>query len=56
MRALVELVRAPAALTVPGDVLAGATAAGAVRRPRAALAVAVAHPLAKRLSARVSTT
>ncbi|MEV4021174.1 UbiA family prenyltransferase, partial [Nonomuraea angiospora] len=35
MRALLELVRAPAALTVPGDVLAGATAAGTVRWPRA---------------------
>ncbi|MFE1291267.1 SCO3242 family prenyltransferase [Streptomyces sp. NPDC058751] len=31
-RALYELVRAPAALTVPGDVLAGATAAGAPLR------------------------
>ncbi|NOL39947.1 UbiA family prenyltransferase [Kribbella sandramycini] len=35
MRALVELVRAPAALTVPGDVLAGAVAAGDLRVGRA---------------------
>ncbi|MGH3385158.1 MAG: SCO3242 family prenyltransferase [Nocardioidaceae bacterium] len=33
---LVELVRAPAALTVPGDVLAGAVAAGDLRPRRAA--------------------
>ncbi|TLQ41947.1 SCO3242 family prenyltransferase [Streptomyces marianii] len=33
-RTLVELVRAPAALTVPGDVLAGAAAAGEAFRPR----------------------
>ncbi|GLZ11780.1 transferase [Actinomadura sp. NBRC 104425] len=31
MRALAELVRAPAALSVPGDVLSGAAAAGALR-------------------------
>ncbi|MEV0231811.1 SCO3242 family prenyltransferase [Nonomuraea sp. NPDC050786] len=38
MRALLELVRAPAALSVPGDTMAGAAAAG--RRPAAGLAVA----------------
>src|SRR5690606_18979266 len=38
MRALLELVRAPAALSVPGDTLAGAAAAG--RRPAAGLALA----------------
>ncbi|WP_405056484.1 UbiA family prenyltransferase [Kribbella sp. NBC_01505] len=35
LRALVELVRAPAGLTVPGDVLAGAAAAGDLRVGRA---------------------
>ncbi|MGA5758889.1 SCO3242 family prenyltransferase [Nonomuraea bangladeshensis] len=38
MRALLELVRAPAALSVPGDTLAGAAAAG--RRPAPGLALA----------------
>ncbi|MGV0094788.1 SCO3242 family prenyltransferase [Streptomyces californicus] len=38
--AAVRLVRAPAALTVPGDVLAGMLSSGARLRPRAALAVA----------------
>ncbi|MFI7706120.1 SCO3242 family prenyltransferase [Nonomuraea sp. NPDC049480] len=38
MRALLELVRAPAALSVPGDTMAGAAAAG--RRPKAGLALA----------------
>ncbi|WP_083933228.1 SCO3242 family prenyltransferase [Kribbella catacumbae] len=33
LKDLVELVRAPAALTVPGDVLAGAVAAGNLRSP-----------------------
>ncbi|PWU62411.1 4-hydroxybenzoate polyprenyltransferase, partial [Micromonospora globispora] len=33
-----ELVRAPAALSVPGDVLAGASAAGALDRRTPALA------------------
>ncbi|ONI76709.1 4-hydroxybenzoate polyprenyltransferase [Kribbella sp. ALI-6-A] len=36
LKALVELVRAPAALTVPGDVLAGAVAAGDLRPARMA--------------------
>lgn len=36
LKDLVELVRAPAALTVPGDVLAGAVAAGDLRPARAA--------------------
>ncbi len=36
LKDLVELVRAPAALTVPGDVLAGAVAAGDLRPGRAA--------------------
>lgn len=40
MGAALRLVRAPAALTVPGDVLAGVLSAGARLRPRAALAVA----------------
>ncbi|RQW90262.1 4-hydroxybenzoate polyprenyltransferase, partial [Micromonospora globispora] len=35
---LAELVRAPAALSVPGDVLAGASAAGALDRRTPALA------------------
>ena len=35
LKALVELVRAPAGLTVPGDVLAGAAAAGDLRVGRA---------------------
>ncbi|MEU6729768.1 SCO3242 family prenyltransferase [Nonomuraea wenchangensis] len=38
MRALLELVRAPAALSVPGDTMAGAAAAG--RRPAPGLALA----------------
>ncbi|GAA4509272.1 SCO3242 family prenyltransferase [Nonomuraea ferruginea] len=38
MRALLELVRAPAALSVPGDTIAGAAAAG--RRPAPGLALA----------------
>ncbi|MGI5270459.1 SCO3242 family prenyltransferase [Nonomuraea sp. CA-218870] len=38
MRALLELIRAPAALSVPGDTMAGAAAAG--RRPAAGLALA----------------
>ncbi|RGA00559.1 prenyltransferase, partial [Microbispora triticiradicis] len=33
MRAWLELVRAPAALSVPGDTLAGAAAAGRAARP-----------------------
>jgi len=39
-RDVVELVRAPAALSVPGDVLAGATAAGTLGPRTAALAAA----------------
>jgi hypothetical protein len=38
---LVELVRAPAALTVPGDVIAGAVAAGNLRPARVAGLAAV---------------
>ncbi|GAA2556158.1 UbiA family prenyltransferase [Winogradskya consettensis] len=40
LRALAELVRAPAALSVPGDVVAGAAAAGVVGRGSAGLASA----------------
>ncbi len=40
MADLVELVRAPAALSVPGDVIAGAAAAGALSRRTPALAAA----------------
>ncbi|MBP2708432.1 UbiA family prenyltransferase [Microbispora sp. RL4-1S] len=40
MRDLVDLVRAPAALSVPGDVVAGAAAAGALDRRTAGLASA----------------
>ncbi|MFC3737438.1 UbiA family prenyltransferase, partial [Paractinoplanes deccanensis] len=40
LRDLAELVRAPAALSVPGDVVAGAAAAGALRRSTAGLAAA----------------
>ncbi|MDQ7903043.1 UbiA family prenyltransferase [Phytohabitans sp. ZYX-F-186] len=40
LRALVELVRAPAALSVPGDVVAGAAAGGAFRPRTAGLAAA----------------
>jgi hypothetical protein len=39
-RALIDLVRAPAALSVPGDVVAGAAAAGALRPRTAGLAAA----------------
>jgi UbiA prenyltransferase family len=39
-RDLVELVRAPAALSVPGDALAGAVAAGTLGRPTVGLAAA----------------
>ncbi|MEH1126107.1 SCO3242 family prenyltransferase [Micromonospora sp. CPCC 206061] len=39
-RALVDLVRAPAALSVPGDVVAGAAAAGTLRPRTAGLAAA----------------
>lgn len=39
-RALAELVRAPAALSVPGDLVAGAAAAGALSRRTPALAAA----------------
>jgi 4-hydroxybenzoate polyprenyltransferase len=39
VRALVELVRAPAALSVPGDVVAGAAAAGALGRRTPLLAL-----------------
>jgi len=38
LRALVELIRAPAALSVPGDVVAGASAAGVLDRRTAGLA------------------
>lgn len=38
LRDLIELVRAPAALSVPGDVIAGAAAAGALDRRTAGLA------------------
>ncbi|WP_431899756.1 SCO3242 family prenyltransferase [Nonomuraea sp. bgisy101] len=38
MRALLELIRAPAALSVPGDTMAGAAAAGLPARPGPALA------------------
>ncbi|MGV9303270.1 SCO3242 family prenyltransferase [Nonomuraea sp. NPDC004354] len=38
MRALLELVRAPAALSVPGDTMAGAAAAGSPARPGTAVA------------------
>jgi len=38
LRTLADLVRAPAALTVPGDVIAGAAAAGALGRRTAGLA------------------
>ncbi|WP_067500072.1 SCO3242 family prenyltransferase [Actinoplanes sp. TFC3] len=40
MKAFVELVRAPAALSVPGDVIAGAAAAGVLNRRSAGLAAA----------------
>ncbi len=40
LRAAVRLVRAPAALTVPGDVLAGMVSSGARLRPRVAVAAA----------------
>jgi 4-hydroxybenzoate polyprenyltransferase len=42
LRALVELVRAPAVLSVPGDVVAGAAAAGALERRTLGLAAASA--------------
>ncbi|WP_344946429.1 UbiA family prenyltransferase, partial [Actinomadura miaoliensis] len=42
MRALVELVRAPAALSVPGDVLSGAAAAGGLRGVRGPAGLAAA--------------
>ncbi|NUP80519.1 MAG: UbiA family prenyltransferase, partial [Nonomuraea sp.] len=38
LRDLIELVRAPAALSVPGDVIAGAAAGGALGRRTAGLA------------------
>ncbi|MFJ6619951.1 SCO3242 family prenyltransferase [Kitasatospora sp. NPDC091335] len=40
LRPVAQLLRAPAALTVPGDVLAGTLAAGQPLRPRTALAAA----------------
>jgi 4-hydroxybenzoate polyprenyltransferase len=40
LRTLIELVRAPAALSVPGDVIAGAAAAGVLRPRTAGLAAA----------------